>query len=88
MYKTYFCLQTWLINYELPDTLMILAEDNIHFLASKKKIDFLRKLEDAKPEETNVPAVKLHVRDRVSYFLFLKSTNINSYDLILIINFG
>lgn len=45
---------------------MILAEDSIHFLASKKKIEFLRKLEESKSEETGVPPVKLHIRDRVS----------------------
>lgn len=45
---------------------MILAEESICFLASKKKIEFLRKLENQKAEETGVPPVKLLVRDRVS----------------------
>lgn len=44
---------------------MILAEDSINFLASKKKIEFLRKLENQKTDETGVPPVKLLVRDRV-----------------------
>lgn len=44
---------------------MILAEESINFLASKKKIEFLRKLENQKMEDTGVPPVKLLVRDRV-----------------------
>lgn len=44
---------------------MILAEESINFLASKKKIEFLRKVENHKTEDTEVPPVKLFVRDRV-----------------------
>ncbi|XP_076296462.1 FACT complex subunit spt16-like isoform X3 [Lasioglossum baleicum] len=43
---------------------MILAEGSVNFLASKKKIEFLRKLENQKTEDTGVPPVKLLVRDR------------------------
>lgn len=44
---------------------MILAEEVISFLASKKKIEFLRKVENQKTDDTGVPPVKLFVRDRV-----------------------
>lgn len=47
---------------------MVLAEEVIYFLASKKKIEFLRKVENQKIEDTGVPPVMLLVRDRVCIF--------------------
>ena len=57
-------LQSWLLGYELPDTILVMTQENIIFLASKKKIEFLRPLESNLDSTRTVPDVKLLVRDK------------------------
>ena len=57
-------LQSWLLGYELPDTVLVMTEENIIFLSSKKKIEFLRPLESNLDSSKTVPDVKLLVRDK------------------------
>lgn len=58
-------IQEWLFNLEIPDILMIFAKDKIIFMATKKKIDFLKPLQDKVPIGVNVPKIQLLIRNKI-----------------------
>ncbi|XP_065090827.1 FACT complex subunit spt16-like [Ochlerotatus camptorhynchus] len=55
-------LKTWLLGYELIDTITVLCEKSIFFLTNKEKVDFLKQIE--KDGEEGIPSVKLLVREK------------------------
>lgn len=60
---------------------MILTSEAIHFLSSKKKIEFLRQIE-ANKDENNVPPVKLLTREKV-----LNPPHVTLFSCNILINF-
>lgn len=57
-------LQQWLFNLEVPDILMIFGKSTIYFLASKRKIDFLKPLQVKAPSNSKVPKIELFLRNK------------------------
>ena len=61
-------LQIWLLGYELRDTILVITSQGVFFLASKKKIDFLKQIENNE-SDGDVPPIKLLIREKVCVML-------------------
>ncbi|CAG9771670.1 unnamed protein product [Ceutorhynchus assimilis] len=61
VYSKSSALHTWLLGYELTETIIVLTEDKVHCLGSKKKIEFLKQGES---KDENHIKLNLIVREK------------------------
>ena len=72
-----------MFGYELTDTLCVFCANELHILTSKKKADFLRPLEPALKKRSDLPDLRIHMRNKVCHFV-LNTKELNSVFLLTV----